>query len=1330
MDYQLQTLVTELEDLLGRQHLKHEYLRERTGSKDANLEWGAASFFAEALMYAEGNYYFVTEQRLNEVHSDFCKRHNVEVDLLSLFTRNFLRKVLGRIRVAGQVNSDLYTFKGLQPYRTELRFLLEMEVKHKLSEGKVEKVLSKEMVEAEIPTYEDQHKVTLNRDGIFYVKWYNTEKEQFSSLEHYFKHYIEYYAEFHFLQELSGIIVSETKLVISTDELVKIHTAHHNKFPAIPSLEELAEAKELFPTTGGYLLHLRSGIMAELIDPISGRLWELLLQSSGQTEEEALMLWMNKVEHFNMLADPFSHVTSSSGKRLLDVAMQCVLNEPDLVESGQEKNKLILEGGHRLHYYTYQPEKILAGTPDFNSEDIYELYHSIQAFDEHFQNNMLYDQASRYTLLTLVRIIVLHDEQYSRKGNPAQEYFTRVKQLLAGSISRPYLLYQVTDTITQLRSKLLPYLLCEPNYTTLALAMLDELKLASEEQSRPAIWRLSASLLLTMISVKGLPSSPASLIIYRLFILINRKRMKQYPTGKTLDRNIAHHLSETVMEVLENHPLGLTHVNQSERQYLLPSLYEELAAYIIGYSEQELSPTNSLYFPIFYWHGLSWLLKISFDLRYTDQLHDKDATRMEIANAFLHSYRLIMQQEQKTDWKNYSDHEEDKYTYWGDDGSRTEIPEWSLLAIVLHKQGKLSEFIVQDFKFRKAEDKFDPLNRLTAGKIRAHISVLLELLKQLKQTGSRILFEKELLEEISKQTEEGILLLLQNHSHVPAEGKFDVLEEAHGLTKTEPLISQIARALHGFSHPHEFINAIIASGDMAKMLALLDHVTSESLRAIIINLIKDTNIDQLLESYHWVPEIEFVFVRISKYPELVEHTEKAIGYWRDKVTKSKDNREYKETLYNVELLQAYLKSDIELLNTIEPPPRTFDQNTGGLSKTDYKDFYRALLLMKDEPAKSYQLFDNVYSRKPQYLTFGLNRTLAKLALILKKTNNSSADMIAAYQEWTRFKESLSGTSLEKIEPEYSQTELRFLQLLKEFEKADKLMEGLPVHIKFSPEVLDTRVQSLMERERIAEASYLVRQADEYHYYPGTPEPSFIAILKDRLDGLDRLEDLQGSYLRIMAVEPAKLVRIFPSSFNGQRTLVPFLIKEIALAVDKLLEKIKSIEEIGLEDKYNDLVEVVINARISVWHWTVAAQSRGAYSGGGDTGKQPGERDLPIVDNNAAVLLVCEAFIYRDKKRTEEHLQKVFNYHHRRDAFCMLIYDTGEASGTFQQHFSDYCSVIVPGTKFPEGYEISGDIEDVSKRFVGDHAAIRISKSTHKSGTEVYHIFVNIRYHVK
>jgi hypothetical protein len=275
-----------------------------------------------------------------------------------------------------------------------------------------------------------------------------------------------------------------------------------------------------------------------------------------------------------------------------------------------------------------------------------------------------------------------------------------------------------------------------------------------------------------------------------------------------------------------------------------------------------------------------------------------------------------------------------------------------------------------------------------------------------------------------------------------------------------------------------------------------------------------------------------------------------------------------------------------------------------------------------------------------------------------------------------------------------------------------------------PRGLSIIIQSLIDQKKISEALKLTSAAQSYHQFGDIKDIQFIKELEDKINGIDNTEEMRVYYNSIFGSKPEKLIKIFPENLNGRTELIQFFVKEIILAADKLLDKIMSLSEIGDENKYNDLMELALDARINPWGWQIGAQSRGAFSSGV---QQPGERDITFTNRLKQTMFVCEAFIFRDVKRTKEHLQKVFNYHHQRKAFAMLVYNESDTDADFQKKSENYMQTILPTIIFPAGFNLAGTAKDLSKEFAVEKSAIKVYASEHGDGTMLYHVFVHIKY---
>jgi len=198
--------------------------------------------------------------------------------------------------------------------------------------------------------------------------------------------------------------------------------------------------------------------------------------------------------------------------------------------------------------------------------------------------------------------------------------------------------------------------------------------------------------------------------------------------------------------------------------------------------------------------------------------------------------------------------------------------------------------------------------------------------------------------------------------------------------------------------------------------------------------------------------------------------------------------------------------------------------------------------------------------------------------------------------------------------------------------------------------------------------------------------------------------------------------------NGENNLGSFITREVALASSKMLNKINAVRDVGLEDKYNDIVQLALDARMTQWGWIVKDQARGGFSA--NTKKyNPGERDLVICDSNDEALVICEAFIWKDARTAQSHISKIFNYYHKRESFIILIYDK-RTQKNFDINWRNYRKELLPILTYPSGFDLKkSKWKELTKRFGYNTSAIKVGSSQHGKGTKIFHVMVNLKYEV-
>lgn len=247
----------------------------------------------------------------------------------------------------------------------------------------------------------------------------------------------------------------------------------------------------------------------------------------------------------------------------------------------------------------------------------------------------------------------------------------------------------------------------------------------------------------------------------------------------------------------------------------------------------------------------------------------------------------------------------------------------------------------------------------------------------------------------------------------------------------------------------------------------------------------------------------------------------------------------------------------------------------------------------------------------------------------------------------------------------------------------------------------------------------------YHKFAGEGDNIFIKDLRNKVNGIDNIQELRVHYNRIFTSSPDRLIKIFPENLNGRNDLPEFITNEIALAATRMLDKLNAVQSVLLENAYNDLIQIALESRVSPWGWTVKDQTRRAFS---PAAKDLGEIDLDIQDFNKNSFITCEAFILRDKQRVQSHIQKVVaDYTHKRKNLLILVYYVDKMTD-FESKWKEYSETIVPGINFPVGYEMTGGaLNDLTEKFGYKGTAIKIGSASHGTSTTLFHVFINVNY---
>lgn len=713
--------------------------------------------------------------------------------------------------------------------------------------------------------------------------------------------------------------------------------------------------------------------------------------------------------------------------------------------------------------------------------------------------------------------------------------------------------------------------------------------------------------------------------------------------------------------------------------------------------------------------------------RFKPQLATKTSLRT-LSEEFLKSYLELMETQEATmtDYKNGG--ERKGFLSWSEKMERISKLKWLYPIYNLDQYGMLDQFLSPRILMQVAKDKYDEGNRVKASQLRTHIGVLLQLVKNLFSPALSNGFEKKNVERIKEKVEHQLVHYITHYTtEDPASGKVDLFstdrEESLYSSADEALLPQLAIIINGSGNRQEIISALQKSCDLVKLLTICEFITSQGIRHTLLKEAKKADILPNL-SHLWVPEVQSILLKISKYPELIDMLEECLVYYEINVTDKKPMPNDVKIAYHIRMLLAYMKKDLTALEK-EAIPQGVARDSQELSLAEYKDFYRALILIVDDPKEAHDIFTELSAKYRKHSGLAVNRLTA--AFNLAEKEGTTAGFATALEEWKESSAVYSEQELLSLEPELSIILLNLYHQLNQHEKLDTLFMQLDMPYKMLPGVLEVWIDNLLKRNRRAEAFYWADQAKQYHEFDGQDELPFLQQLNDKISGEEKIDELVVQYNRIFNSPAELLVKILPLRINGKTSLVEFSVQEFVLAADVMLDKIKSISAIKDEDKYNDLMEALLEGRINSYGWKVSGQKRGGYSGA--KGPNPGERDLPVYGADNKIIINGEALIYRGMGTAIPHLNKLFDYTHQRGTLLVIFYDTGERGNDFEGNWQTYQDAILPACDFPDGYEPVGKFEDVTIEFKMVHSAIKIGKTRLKSGSVIYHIFIKINYSV-
>ena len=464
------------------------------------------------------------------------------------------------------------------------------------------------------------------------------------------------------------------------------------------------------------------------------------------------------------------------------------------------------------------------------SKDFYEFYQEMHSLSDKYQGNLFYVQEVRNHLAFLIKTIICCDYEFSNIGDGdviRTEHFPLTKELLKSGLEKPYLLWEVCHFLIQDKPTIIPYLLVEPEFSSLAFNLMNKVKIESSinninEEIKLKLYEKSIKLSLDKIlSSSAHSNSEVSLLIFQYYKEITRGKFQSLSNVRTLDEQYtireSHKKRENLLiTLIENYPINGYNVNTTNREYLLPSIISGLVNLFKDYNEREKNLNGTIQFSILKLDGLSWLSKCINYSKYENQFSDIEKIKEGLSNLFNEVY--LKKIEQKSVFKKdfYSRELIEGLPSWSERNERLALVDWIYPMVLMKQTNQLHNFLNPRFSLKKADSEYHEENRFIAKKIRTHLFVLLTVLNRITSLNEDYFLVQSELKDIKAEVEKQIMLLLKQYAVVGKPSKIDILSSSFevqlfGNVKEEELLPQVAQAINWFEDKNKIINVLINS---------------------------------------------------------------------------------------------------------------------------------------------------------------------------------------------------------------------------------------------------------------------------------------------------------------------------------------------------------------------------------------------------------------------------------------------------------------------------------------------------------------------------------------
>lgn len=1311
---------------------------EPTGKgMELEMNWNISKLVSDLLFHSTLNSFDTIEK----IKTDFEKEYFETIDLDRLFKRGWIRKILGRYEIPEVVRFGMSFVDKYFDRKEEYQFLSKA-VEHFYSfDENIWEDIPREKFLKFLEDYNDKNSSDFEYDALQKMDLIFEDKGKIKILEsQFFPFIVRYLYDFLFIKKLNpqlNYFRKNKEVTLEKKVAKKLINQHRKLFPKTPTESELLDfeiLKEIEDDKKRYTFDLRSSKNISTWDStrekILAHLWITLCDDDSLTDTRRIEIWMGKIRLFHFWSIDANYFPREYKIKLLDGITNVLMKENDFSDLDMEVKKIEMDWRNNKNINVI--EKPFLGAT-FSKDKFQSLYERFSYFEdvEQFNQILHYEDGVRLSLYHLIYVLVRFDfkrEAHSEKNT--YEHFPRIKKLLRASLNKPTIVWKIIHNITSWKPEILPYLIVEPEFSSIIFKVLFSLKVrkglngVNEDGAKLVsnLWHSAIELLLENIYSSPKLYEENSQRIFEILALIENSKFphdKSNPLKTKIIRQRVKKTKDQILEFLSPKNDGYLY-SRDGAKLVEPKIIKLLFGKIKRF--KPIIPNHNegiLKIGIQQLEMLIWFHKMM--VKFESAKRRLPVSLNNVSKEMIKTYRTIY----KVDKVENS---------WLDTFDYLPLVDWEYIFECTSMIYREDDFLSPN-KFsvkKKGSDENNYRNIRIGWEIRFHLKILLILFSHF-ENKKKDLNQNQI--ELKNKVESKIIFYIKNYNKDSDENRsinifssfYRMYVYKAGLELFTPIVLFINRLRDSKKRKNIIVN-LVDSNDVNRLLQLNEQLTSEGDKTYLRIQITEKKIFNYLESGLNFKETQATLSYLMSDTDFIEIAKKVHHYWDKKIlsrVKGKHGFHDQEVFaYQVNLVLAYHERNIEKLDKIEKPKNSYREKEFG----DFIAFFKALIKFEiQEYQEAYKLLNKLTGKPGVYQVLSaqnrliIHRKIAEQKLLEDK---DEAKMICRkmLSEWEEFRDSVLES--ERIKIESSVVKLSHLfcyDVLDENIFFDDVFEKLMISVQYDSSFAELRVENFVKRKMERHAIEFIEEVGNYHQLYNDKIPDFVEVLKRKATTEEEIKRLRGYYKTIHLYNPERQVEIISDELFEDASLPNFSAKKIINACHGMLSKINSIEKIDNENKYNDLVKVILGASLESENWNVGQEHRSGEPASGS--KDLGRLDFGIEKRNK-VIAVCEALKYDNNPK--RHIEKVFNYDSERKLFFIINYYNNETG--FEKAWQNYLKTKVPKADYPAGYEILENYpKDVSEQFRVQSGSVRVGFCKLKSGTVMYHLFLDLRY---